>query len=47
VFASFNESSTSAKEIDDQLGIATPRPQDWDQLVKDAIKKDMHFFEED
>jgi len=47
VYATFNESCTTPEELEEDLGIHIPRPDEWDEIVKEAMEKDMHFFEED
>jgi len=46
-YATFNESSTSAEEIEEWLGFHIPRPDEWEEIyLPDAIEKDHKYFEE-
>jgi len=46
-YAEFNEASTNIEELEKELGFHIPRPNEWNDIVKDAIKKDFKYFEEE
>jgi len=46
VYAEFNEACTRVEELEKELGFHIPRPNEWDKIVEDAIKKDFKYFEE-
>jgi len=47
VYAEFNEACTRVEELEQELGFHIPRPDEWDNIVEDAIEKDIKYFEEE
>jgi thymidylate synthase ThyX len=46
VYATFNEACTDVAELEEDLGFHIPRPDEWDKLVEDALRRDRRFFED-
>jgi hypothetical protein len=45
-YAIFNEASTTREEIMELTGLYIPKPEEWDKIVKEAVKKDSKYFKE-
>ena len=44
-YAEFNDACTHITELERELGFHIPRPREWDNIVIEAVKKDMKYFE--
>jgi thymidylate synthase ThyX len=48
VYATFpNQAAANPEEIERDLGIKIPKPDEWNKIVEEALKQDMRFFEGD
>jgi thymidylate synthase ThyX/very-short-patch-repair endonuclease len=44
-YATFNESSTTYQQLENELGFHIPRPSDWEKLEREAEERDRRYFE--